>query len=416
MRPIFRQEPVRLETGLAGSRELAQRRMNHAFGQFYDEGPARQCKIARGKRKVAERHRGQERISEPLAGEKKRNVLQSKNRGLWPFPLISFDFLVIGMPISRSVPVRFLLLPYIFLLPQVSELKAEAPWTAEPFSAAPNAIASSARQLEYPDEEEYEILFQANDFRVEADGRVRQRVHRVWRVRTEAAAREWALLQAQWAPWYQQRPSMRARVIRPDGDVRELDPDTIGESAIQQLDPQLLIDDRILQAPLPGISAGCIVEESTVWQDSRPFFSGGAFRQFYLTSGRPIRTSRLRIEAPAGVPLRHRAQGISADPSVTATEEQQSITYEVQSPPAYDDFELGLPPGTPTLPVVTFSTNPSWNTIAKDYAEIAEARIDPAVVQDRVGDLLTGDESRLEVVAKLLAGIRETVRYTGVEF
>ena len=68
----------------------------------------------------------------------------------------------------------------------------------------------------------------------------------------------------------------------PGGKVSQLDQKTVTDGPASEEDEDVYTDARIRKAPLPGLTAGAIVEEETVIEDKSPLFSGGGvYRDFF---------------------------------------------------------------------------------------------------------------------------------------
>ena len=93
---------------------------------------------------------------------------------------------------------------------------------------------------------------------------------------------EWATVEQEWQPWHEDRPELRARVIAPDGSVHWLDPKTIRDAPVAQLDSSIFSDARMIRAPLPAVSAGTVVEYEIVKRDTAPFFVSGEVRELTI--------------------------------------------------------------------------------------------------------------------------------------
>lgn len=299
-----------------------------------------------------------------------------------------------------------------------SVVAAKAPWDAKPFLASPKEIFAAANDRPFPDDKTAEILLEEGFFLFDEQGRLTKRSRYVIRVATEEAAREWAMVEAVWSPWYERRPTLRARVIRPDGSVFELDPKTIAEAPVLHDDPTVLSDERMLRAPLPAIGAGAVVEQEVTWTESQPFFAAGAFQRYWLPGLHSVRQARVTIEAPADIPLRHVVRGVDLEPQETRGDSGGvRIVYELgDSERKPRHVEPDQSPEAVRVPYIAFSTGASWQAVASEYAKLVEPQITQQAVEALVQEVLDGDESPIEAATKLLAKTRELVRYTGLEF
>src|ERR1041384_8197075 len=112
---------------------------------------------------------------------------------------------------------------------------AAQPWEGPALSADPQAIRQAAAAISTPNGANVQVLFEQDTYRYEKDGRCTRTYRTVYRVLTAAAVEGWSSLSVNWAPWYQQRPSLRARVINADA-VHTLEPATITESPVADED------------------------------------------------------------------------------------------------------------------------------------------------------------------------------------
>ena len=95
------------------------------------------------------------------------------------------------------------------------------------------------------------------------------------------------VVHAFWSPWHQDRPSIHARVISPDGEVHTLDENTIEEIQIPSGQANVFTDAKLLRAPLPALAVGCVVETEVLTREHRPFSTAGGSGSFQL--GEPAR-------------------------------------------------------------------------------------------------------------------------------
>jgi tetratricopeptide (TPR) repeat protein len=318
-----------------------------------------------------------------------------------------------------------LMLPAAGEIPKgkVPEIRTAAPssepWGDEPFTAEPAALLEAAQAA--PDRGKYDAIVLLEDARFTYDeaGKLAQRYWLVYTVPHEADLSGWSSVECEWTAWYQERPTIRARVITPSGLVHALDPGTIAESAVGESSPEIYGDRKLLRAPLPAISADCVVEEEVVTQGKMPMFDAGTEEIFYLGKYVPVGKTRVVVEAPASLPLKTATRLL---PSVEVKREESNGKVRVRftngpmSP--IEAPETYMPGDIPQWPAVAFSTGDSWARVAARYSEIVEEQIHGADVKRLVRESLAGvknDAPAGEVADKLLNRLHRDVRYTGVE-
>lgn len=316
---------------------------------------------------------------------------------------------------------RLLLAGFAALAAGVGPLAAAGapePWEAGPFVADPAAVIEAASRIGASAEDPVIVLFSETRLRFEEDGRV-TRVKRVlYRIQQAEVDASWSALERSWAPWYQERPELRARVITPDGAVHSLDPATVAESGAAP-EPDLFEDGRILRAPLPATGPGAVVEQEVTVRDTAPFFDAGTVETVWMRGMVPVHHAILAVDAPAGLPLRHVVRHL---PEGGFHEEtvggRRRLSFEYRDLPPYGEIEPQQPLDL-WASYVELSTGASWADVAGRYAEIVEEAARGAGSAPEVQAFLRSAgvpaASRRETIDRLLARLGSEVRYTGVE-
>jgi tetratricopeptide (TPR) repeat protein len=282
-------------------------------------------------------------------------------------------------------------------------------WDTEPFLAKPSALLQAAAAAG-DHRGEVTILLEEGRYAFDAQGRCDYRYHLVYRIETAAGASSWATVTADWSPWHESRPSLRARVIAESGESRDLDPATISEAGVGD-DDEIFSDRRRLRAPLPAVKAGSVVEEVIQTPDTAPLFEAGVTYAFRLGGSVPVRRSRVIVEAPESLRLHYAVRGMEG---VTVDRESAAgaIRLRVQVGPleALAETEPWMPSDHPRYPYFALATGTSWASVAQAYNAVVDRQIATPLAEARSGI------RREEVAARLLSQLHRDVRYTGVEF
>lgn len=224
----------------------------------------------------------------------------------------------------------------------------------------------------------------------------------------------WAAVSATWSPWFQARPELSAKVTRLSGASFELDLQTASEAPVESGQRGLYTDRRRLEAPLPGLATGAIVERTVVVKDTQPFLRGGSLARFGFGASVPLASSVLEVEVPEGVPITYQLRGIDLEPAERREAGRVILTFEAKDVPALGPSRMLLPPEHPRHPHVLLSTVKSWRAVASTYSKLVEGQLEGA----DVSSLLTGlDRSRSarDLVRDLLVRLHSEIRYTGLE-
>ncbi len=279
------------------------------------------------------------------------------------------------------------------------------PWVDEPFAADARAILDAAAAIPSPAGSDVHVLFRDAELLFDEEGRLTFRQRLLYRVLTAAAAEDWAVSQREYAPWYQERPVLRARVLNPDGREHVLGED----AAVEDADPGTTSGLRLVKASLPGVVPGAVVEEETLLRDVEPYFAAGHSGVYHLPMYAPVHRGRLVLEAPTTLPLRyvvHLASGLRTDREVRGG--RVRVVFEHGPLDAAGEVKPGLPGSLPRFPQVAWSTGRSWQDVAASYERLVEEAIGavPALAGESAG---APDRRRIaEVVARLHAEVSST--------
>jgi transglutaminase-like putative cysteine protease/predicted Zn-dependent protease len=292
--------------------------------------------------------------------------------------------------------------------------RAAAPWEGEPFAADPAALFAAADRLAPPKDASVDVLLEEGLWRFDERGAATYTYRLVFRPVLPEAARRWSRIERGWAPWHQERPKVRARVVSAGGEVHELDPATLAEQGVGD-DGELFSDRRILAGPMPGVSAGSVVEEVTTVRDVAPLFDGGVAHRFWMGQAYPVRFSRLRIEVPAALPLRYLVRGAKLSPREKVAGGVRTLVFERHDVPASPSIDLGAPRDVTPAPVVIFGWGRSWADAAERYGALWQRALAGAKLAATARAAAGAGASRDEAIRRIVGWVQKNVRYTGLE-
>ena len=101
-----------------------------------------------------------------------------------------------------------------------------------------------------------DVIFLENEERVvwDTEGKATRTRYYLYKVLTQRGADQWASTAANWEPWHEERPTLRARVITPDNVVHPVDPNTITDAPGKVTENNIFSDSRLIRAPLPAVA------------------------------------------------------------------------------------------------------------------------------------------------------------------
>jgi transglutaminase-like putative cysteine protease/Tfp pilus assembly protein PilF len=311
------------------------------------------------------------------------------------------------LPLSRRLAVLA-----VFLLVTAGAF-AEEPWDAPAFSSDPKALIAAAEKVA-PGDKGVVLLLDEATYSYEADGSTRTTSRLMYRVVSEAAVAPNAQVEANWAPWYDAKPVITARVVTKSGTVHALDANAVTEAPARDSSLDIFSDNRILRAPLPAVEVGAVVEYVITVDGRSPIAGAGTSSVFAMARGVPVQRTRLVLDAPLS--LEPRIVNHSAvQPTVEEKDGRRRTTFVQDRTEPDDKIEYALPYDEAAYPYVAFSTGSSWQQIAANYAKIVDAQIAGSDLQKLVRTAVGNATDRREIIARALAAIQKDVRYAGVE-
>jgi len=305
----------------------------------------------------------------------------------------------------------------ICLLPAPLLADAHTLQDAPPFSLSPLDLRKASETVPVRPEHAIAILMVHQHVAIDGEGRVQNTLHYIYRMDQEVAFSYWGTVGSSWTAWFESKPTVRARVIGPDGREHLLDQATLAEFSPQQKDPDVFTDRKELKAPLPNLAKGCLVEVEIRGQEIRPFSRAGMRSSFTFENSFPLESARFSLEAPKSMKVKFKCEGFP-EKQLQRSTDPQSIRHSVTlgpipAPKKREPFE---PVDQEAAAVLKFTTTPSWNAVAREYAEILKGQRQQADLGAIAKAAVGNAGSRKEIIDRLLAHVQQRVRYTGLEF
>lgn len=301
----------------------------------------------------------------------------------------------------------------LFLAVLAFPLLADEPWAGVPMSADPQAVLAAAEKIP-AGESAAVILLDEERHTFDANGRDVHEQHIVYRIVADAAIDMFGSVNAPWAPWYQERPTIQARVITKDGSVHQLDASALIESAAPEESLDIFSDNRVIRAPLPGVAVGSVVEQLVTYRSKESLYDRASSDIFFYGSFVPVHRARFVVDAPAALAVKFVNQA-RIEPVKTEVDGRQHYVFEGGPYTPKEDSEWDLPYDVAPLPWIGVSTASNWQDLAAQYTKIVEKQIAAGSIEKQAREAIGNATDRKEIVARTLAWIQKRVRYAGVE-
>ncbi len=344
------------------------------------------------------------------------NALRSRLRqpGLNPGPTAA--------RLPTRVPVRVAALLPVLVLALMPALLGgcRTPKPARPNGG--NLVGTAGgKKLEDKKKRGLEMLSRQVTLRFDEKGRLTKNVRLQYRFKTRTAVKRYDGVGAQWAPWFERRPRLRATVRTPDGSEHRLDPSTIAVQPVPSGRSRILTDRRRLHAKLPALTPGAVVTLEIRHQEKRPLVTAGGVHFVPVAPWLPTRAVRLEVEAPADRPLHVGLRGLDLKPQKDETSGgRRRIVYEAGPFTKNELYEPLLPYDAPRQPYLVVSSAASWAAVADAYRRRIRRQLRHGRAQAVVAEVkrTLGDQSqgRIALLRALLSRLRKRLRYTSLAF
>lgn len=229
------------------------------------------------------------------------------------------------------------------------------------------AIANAAPRGDWP----AVILREDHDATFDDAGVLTEHWRYVYVLRTEQAAIDFAERGGSWYAGTAARPTIRARIIQPDGSVTELRADTITDAPDNDDGDETMR--RAYSYRLPGLRPGVVVEEDIVRTD-QPRIGLDSFSRFFIGAGdAPTLQTHAVFKAPEGKPPRFFAN-VAGPVRTTKTTTDGTTTWSWEigriepNPEAFDN----IPTGEITVRQITFASGSSWQQLAQAMSAVVD--------------------------------------------
>lgn len=295
----------------------------------------------------------------------------------------------------------------LFGSPSHAELRG-----GQPFSESAKSLRAAANAAQADLQADVVVLLDEAHFVVRNKMVTKTVHHRIIKVQTEKGVENWGHFGRGWAPWYQERAQLDARVLDPSGTFHRLDPKTVEIVSQPQGEDHTYSDWRELRAPLAAVHPGSVIETLTTVTATRPYAKAGDRVQWYLGNSVPTLATRITVDSDRKLsPKLYLAPKAIQAVKRKGKNYSYSISQGRLEPYKYEAYQ---PYDKARLPLVVFSTGGTWKAVASEYAAIVNQQIARGALPKAA--LPKRRKNREATIASALATLHKRVRYTGLEF
>jgi hypothetical protein len=309
-----------------------------------------------------------------------------------------------------------------FAAPQVHGVNAvpmPLPFAKPWLTATAGELQTEAKRIMKLDaryaEGEVAVLLSENLLTYDAQGRQTHRERLIIRINTQAGVESYGGLSVGYSPYYQNKASIRARVIGTDASVASLDQSLVVEKPEVTEASNVFSDRKRLDAPLPRLAVGSIIEEEFVTVDRVPMLNAGVTHAWSVGFQGATYLERFECSAPTSRPLSILPVGFSVNPRPMKANRGNTTVYTYEFAPSFGgpSYQNYAPSDQAQWPTLHVSTAASWAAVAADYRSLVEPVISDSGFTSPPELRATTQRQTLNNLVKWL---HTRVRYTGIEF
>ncbi len=268
-----------------------------------------------------------------------------------------------------------------------------------------------------------EVLLDEIRINYDERGAAVQARRRIWRL-TSKQVGEYGVIERQFAPWFENQPTVQARVFDHNGREFKLSKDDITYSPAGSLDQGILSDRMVMRAALPGMRNGAIVEEIVEVREREPFFENGSSNRFSFDVIVPSKFLSIEIDSPESLPIQQfflpeRPDDLHEREIIADGRRNVLMSLDARKFVPIESFESDTPRNVYQLRGLTICTGVRWQQVASQYSQVIENRLEGEPMQELVDEViaerqageLDSIEGKLNCCARWM---RQNIRYTGV--
>jgi transglutaminase-like putative cysteine protease len=266
---------------------------------------------------------------------------------------------------------------------------------------------------DYP-EHDFVYLLDDGIVRVEADGRASETYRQIVQILTQRGAEVWGEQTYAYNPDRERFAMNWIRVLRPDGTVISDSPRHEQEtSTMVSEDYPVYTAQRIKRISLGGVAPGTLVDYSYTRETLAPPLPGDFTTGWLVTTGSPVRRSRLVLDAPAGLDLRIDEDNVAPATPRDVPGGRRVWVWAAADVPALEGEPFAGTPDTVTG-YVTISGAVSWNAIAAWYTELSRDRYSMGTAADALGEIMRPAATREDSLRAAYRWITQDLRYVSL--
>jgi transglutaminase-like putative cysteine protease len=279
----------------------------------------------------------------------------------------------------------------------------------------PDTIYSLAVDSSRYRDEPFVYLLDDGVLRYEADGRGSTTYRQVIQILKESAVEQWAERSFSYEPRHQRLTVNWVRVVSLTGQIISDKPGISQDSDIPApMGDPTYAEQKVRRLSLPNVQPGTLIDYSYTVEELKPFRPNDFFSAWRVTTGLPVRRSRLVLDTPVSVVPRVVARNLSFKPTTVEANGRRIVTWATQEVPRIEP-ELFAADSNDVMMTIQIGAPARWQDIGSWYAGLARDRyaLTPAVEQ-KLRAIVAGAPTLEDSLKAIHRYVTADVRYVAI--
>ena len=264
-------------------------------------------------------------------------------------------------------------------------------------------------------DEPFVYLLDDGVLRYEADGRGSTTYRQVIQILKESAVEQWAERSFSYEPRHQRLTVNWVRVVSLTGQIISDKPGISQDSDIPApMGDPTYAEQKVRRLSLPNVRPGTLIDYSYTVEELKPFRTNDFFSAWRVTTGLPVRRSRLVLDTPVSVVPRVVERNLNFKPATVEANGRRIVTWATQEVPKIEP-ELFAADSNDVMMTIQIGAPARWQDIGSWYAGLARDRyaLTPSVEQ-KLRAIVAGAPTLEDSLKAIHRYVTADVRYVAI--
>ena len=282
-------------------------------------------------------------------------------------------------------------------------------------AAQPDTIYSLAVDSTKYRDEPFVYLLDDGVLRYEADGRGSTTYRQVVQILKEGAVEQWAERSFSYEPRHQRLTVNWVRVVSLTGEIISDKPGVSQDADIPApMGDPTYAEQKVRRLSLPNVRPGTLIDYSYTVEELKPFRASDFFSGWRITTGLPVRRSRLVLDTPLAIQPRIITRNLNFKPVTVEANGRRVITWATQEVPRIEP-ELFAADSNDVMMTIQIGAPARWQDIGAWYAGLARDRyaVTPEV-ERKLSAVVSGAHTLEDSLKAIHRYVTADIRYVAI--